>query len=97
MGIVTGSFHMGGGPPPGLYTCIGATITVTTLKGSEVVATAQVGSTESYAIAVPAGAYLMTVVTTDIIVNGQPTTLFSREISVSAGSTKEISVEYGIP
>jgi len=88
MGIVTGSFHISGGPPPGVYECTGAAITVTTLKG-EVVDTTQVGSIESYAIALPAGTYHMTAVATDILGNGPPLTLLSEEISISAGETVE--------
>jgi hypothetical protein len=91
MGIVTGSFHLDGGPYPGEYVCTGATVTVTTLKG-DVVGTAQVGSTESYAIAVPAGTYLVNAVATEDFENGQPAAFVSdREISVTAGGTQEIS------
>lgn len=97
MGILTGSFHLGGGPAPGEYVCAGATVTVTTLAG-EVVATKEVGGTESYAIALPAGTYLVNAVATSVIVNGEPAMfLKNRETNVAAGSTKEIPVEYGIP
>lgn len=97
MGVVTGSFHLVGGPAPGEDVCTGATVTVTTLKG-ETVGTAQVHSPESYAIAVPAGTYLVNAVATGVIVNGQLAKLLeNREISVSAGSTVEIPVEVGIP
>lgn len=88
MGIVTGSFHLDGGAPPGEEVCTGATVTVTTLKG-EVVVTAEVGSTESYAIAIPAGTYLVKAVATDVGGSGPPLTLLSEEISVSAGETVE--------
>jgi hypothetical protein len=91
MGVVTGSFHLDGGPAPGGYTCTGATVTLTTLKG-EVVGTAQVGSTESYAIAVPAGTYLVNAVATGDFVNGQPVAFVSnREVSVTAGGAQEVS------
>jgi len=93
MGIVTGSFHLSGGPHPGVYVCTGANVTITTLKGA-VVASKQVGSTESYAIAVPAGTYLVNAVATLVFVNGEPAKLLeNREISVAAGSTVEIPVE----
>ncbi|MGH2853523.1 MAG: hypothetical protein ACRDLF_04935 [Solirubrobacteraceae bacterium] len=97
MGVVTGSFYLSGGPAPGEHVCTGANVTITTLKGT-VVASKQVGSTESYAIAVPAGTYLVNAVATGYFVNGQPAQLLeNREISVAAGSTVEIPVESQIP
>jgi hypothetical protein len=97
MGIVTGSFYLAGGPAPGGKWCTGADVTITTLKG-EVVASKQVGHTESYAIAVPAGTYLINAVATGYFVNGQPVTyLENDEISVAAGSTVEIPIESQIP
>jgi len=98
MGIVTGSFYLAGGPAPGGKWCTGADVTITTLQG-EVVASKQVGRTESYAIAVPAGTYLINAVATGYFVNGQPVTyLNNEEISVSAGSTVNIPpVEAQIP
>jgi len=97
MGVVTGSFRLVGGEGPGVDVCTGATVTVTTLKG-DIVGTAHVGSTESCAIAVPAGTYLVNAVATDAFVNGQPATLLkSREISVFVGGTTEIPVQIGIP
>jgi hypothetical protein len=67
--------------------CTGANVTITTLKGA-VVASKQVGSTESYAIALPARTYLVNAVATLVFVNGEPAKLLeNREISVVAGST----------
>ncbi len=93
MGIITGSFHLSGGPHPGEYVCTGANVTIATLEGT-VVASKHVGSTESYAIAVPAGTYLVNAVATLVFVNGEPAKLLeNRKISVAAGSTVEIPVE----
>ena len=92
-GIVTGSFYLAGGPFPGEYVCTGANVTITTLEGA-VVASKHVGSTESYAIAVPAGTYLVSAVATLVFVNGQPVTYLENDkISVSAGRTVAIPVE----
>jgi hypothetical protein len=93
MGIVTGGFYLEGGPFPGEYVCTGANVTIATLEGT-VVASKQVSSTESYAIAVPAGTYLVNAVATLVFVNGEPAKLLeNREISVAAGSTVEIPGE----
>jgi hypothetical protein len=94
MGLVTGGIYAVGGPAPGENVCEAGTVRVTTLSG-EVVDTEQVGSTESYAIAVPAGTYLVNAVAARTIANGEPMTCVGnndKAIPVLAGETKEVPI-----
>lgn len=94
IGLVTGGVYRVGGPAPGADTCEAATVRVTTPSG-ELVGTEQVGSTESYAIAVPAGTYLVSAVAARTIANGEPVTCVGNDdeaISVLAGGTIEVPI-----
>jgi hypothetical protein len=97
-GVITGSFYVGGGPPPGVLWCEGTVVTITTPSG-EVIAAKTFDSPESVAIAVPAGTYLVQAVATGFFINEQPVTMMDNErVTVTAGSTTELPpVETGFP
>lgn len=92
--MVTGGIHRVGGPAPGDDTCEAGIVRITTMSG-ELVGTEQVGSTESYAIAVPAGTYFVRAVAAKTFENGEPVTCVGNDdkaVSVLAGETLEVPI-----
>ena len=61
-GVLAGGIYTVGGPAPGIDECTAGTVTVST-PGGTVVASATVTDTQSYAIVVPVGSYVVTATT----------------------------------